>query len=111
MRTYRKALYTAPQISTEESFVTKTLLQIIIHGPFFGIPQTYLAHIKKASEFRGHLAGLRQSWESYTRQLVQEYSDFILIVSIGDLCNSADSLMEYPGNCAALVSPVDASSV
>ncbi|KAM5534280.1 hypothetical protein V8D89_012008 [Ganoderma adspersum] len=82
MRSYRKALYRPPEFSPQESFVTKMLLQVIIHGPFFGIPQTYLAHIKKASEFRGHLAGLRQSWESYTRQLVQEYSDFILIVSI-----------------------------
>ncbi|EJF56594.1 hypothetical protein DICSQDRAFT_112889 [Dichomitus squalens LYAD-421 SS1] len=82
MRTYRKALYAAPDISTPESVITKTFLQIIIHGPFFGIPQTYLAHIKKASEFRGHVAGLRQSWEAYTRQLVQEYSDFILIATV-----------------------------
>ena len=81
MRSYRKALSRPPEFSPQESFVTKMLLQVIIHGPFFGIPQTYLAHIKKASEFRGHLAGLRLSWESYTRQLVQEYSDFILVVS------------------------------
>ncbi|PIL37278.1 hypothetical protein GSI_00971 [Ganoderma sinense ZZ0214-1] len=82
MRSYRKALYRPPEFSPQESFMTKMLLQVIIHGPFFGIPQTYLAHIKKASEFRGHLAGLRQSWESYTRQLVQEYSDFILIATV-----------------------------
>ena len=56
-------------------------LALIINGPCFGIPQTYLAHIKTASEFRGHLAGLRESWQSYTRQLVREYSDFILVVS------------------------------
>ncbi|KAI1796251.1 hypothetical protein LXA43DRAFT_989002 [Ganoderma leucocontextum] len=82
MRSYRKALYKPPEFSPQESFATKMLLQAIIHGPFFGIPQTYLAHIKKASEFRGHLAGLRQSWESYTRQLVQEFSDFILIATV-----------------------------
>lgn len=81
MRTYRKALYQPQDFTRPESFLTKFFLTLCINGPFFGIPQTYLAHIKKASEFRGHIAGLRTSWESYTRQLVGEYSDFILIVS------------------------------
>ncbi len=81
MRTYRKSLNKPLGFSPKETAMTRFFLMLLIHGPFFGIPQTYLAHIKTASEFRGHLAGLRQSWESYTKQLVREYSDFILIVS------------------------------
>ncbi|KAI0750938.1 hypothetical protein C8Q80DRAFT_1154703 [Daedaleopsis nitida] len=82
MRKYRKALYQPQDFTRRESLLTKFFLTLCIHGPFFGIPQTYLAHIKKASEFRGHIAGLRTSWESYTRQLVREYSDFILIATV-----------------------------
>ncbi|KAI0722839.1 hypothetical protein C8Q76DRAFT_375824 [Earliella scabrosa] len=82
LRAYRKTLYKPLEFTSEESFTTKLFLMLIINGPFFGIPQTYLAHIKKASHFRGHLAGLRQSWEAYTRQLVREYSDFILIATV-----------------------------
>ena len=80
LRTFRKTLYHPPEFAAKESFTTKLFLNILINGPFFGIPQTYLAHIKKASEFRGHLAGLRKSWENYTQGLIREYSDFILIV-------------------------------
>lgn len=37
-----------------ESLLTKMLLQAIgIHGPFFGIPQTYLAHIKPVRKTLG----------------------------------------------------------
>ena len=34
---------------------------------------------RTSNQFGRHLAGPRQSWEPYTRQLVQEYSDFVLI--------------------------------
>ncbi len=82
LRAYRRAIYQPVDFTPKESLVKKLFLTVVINGPFFAIPQTYLAHIKRASEFRGHLAGLRQNWESYTEGLVREYSDFILIVCI-----------------------------
>ncbi|KAI0720256.1 hypothetical protein C8T65DRAFT_705862 [Cerioporus squamosus] len=82
LRAYRKSLYQPLEFAPKESFVKTLFLSILINGPFFGIPQTYLAHIKKASEFRGHLAGLRKNWELYTHGLVREYSDFILIATV-----------------------------
>lgn len=60
----------------------RILLSLIIKFPFFGIPETYLAHTKDASEFRGRLVDLQERWEAYTRQLIREYSDFILAVSL-----------------------------
>ena len=69
-------------MTVSNSATSVFLLTLVMNGPCFGIPQTYLAHIKRASEFRGHLDGLRNSWESYTFQLVREYSDFILVVSV-----------------------------
>ncbi|TFK94669.1 hypothetical protein K466DRAFT_246215 [Polyporus arcularius HHB13444] len=82
LRAYRRAIYQPVDFTPKESLVKKLFLTVVINGPFFAIPQTYLAHIKMASEFRGHLAGLRQNWESYTQGLVREYSDFILIATV-----------------------------
>ncbi|RPD67027.1 hypothetical protein L226DRAFT_452746 [Lentinus tigrinus ALCF2SS1-7] len=82
LRSYRKSLYNPPEFSPKESLATRLFLSILINGPFFGIPQTYLAHIKKASEFRGHLAGLRQNWESISKPGALHYSDFILIATV-----------------------------
>ncbi|RDX53955.1 hypothetical protein OH76DRAFT_1479712 [Lentinus brumalis] len=82
LRAYRRAIYQPVDFTPKESLVKKLFLTVVINGPFFAIPQTYLAHIKRASEFRGHLAGLRQNWESYTEGLVREYSDFILIATV-----------------------------
>lgn len=81
LKSYREGIWQAPELTRQPSTLTRIILLCLINGPFFGIPQTYLAHVKSASEFRGHLAGLKESWESYTLQLVREFSDFILIVS------------------------------
>ncbi|KAI0832560.1 hypothetical protein BC628DRAFT_1310168 [Trametes gibbosa] len=81
-KSYRQSIWQAPELTREPSALTRFVVRCLIHGPFFGIPQTYLEHVKSASEFRGHLAGLKQSWEAYTLQLVREYSDFILIATV-----------------------------
>ncbi|KAL1944290.1 hypothetical protein VTO73DRAFT_3475 [Trametes versicolor] len=82
LKSYRESIWQAPELTRQPSTLARVVLTCLINGPFFGIPTTYLAHVKSASEFRGHLAGLKQSWESYTLQLVREYSDFILIATV-----------------------------
>jgi len=52
----------------------------IINIFFFTIPWTYLAHVKSSSEYRGRLSTVQRNWEAYIERLVQEYSDFLLIV-------------------------------
>ncbi|CAL1701448.1 unnamed protein product [Somion occarium] len=67
---------------TQPPEFVRILLSLIIKFPFFGIPETYLAHTKDASEFRGRLVDLQERWEAYTRQLIREYSDFILAATV-----------------------------
>ncbi|PSR71799.1 hypothetical protein PHLCEN_2v12300 [Hermanssonia centrifuga] len=69
---------TAGSSITQENTRSQRLLSILINFPFFGIPKTYLAHTTKAGEFTGRLAGLQDAWQTYTRQLTREYSDFVL---------------------------------
>ncbi|KAI0352969.1 hypothetical protein OH77DRAFT_1427738 [Trametes cingulata] len=81
-KAYRDSVTRPHDFAPQQSTATRLFLLFLIHVPFFGIPQTYLAHVRSASEFRGHLAGLKQNWEAYTHQLVREYSDFILIATV-----------------------------
>ncbi|CCM04849.1 uncharacterized protein FIBRA_07042 [Fibroporia radiculosa] len=64
------------------SLLSRILLGILMNILCFGIPQTYLENVSSASEFRGRLSNLQQSWEKYTQELTQEYSDFILISTV-----------------------------
>ncbi len=48
---------------------------------FFGIPRSYLIHIKRSLEYRGRLNNMQQTWEAYITRLTREYSHFLLIVS------------------------------
>ncbi|KAH9938540.1 uncharacterized protein B0H18DRAFT_18585 [Fomitopsis serialis] len=82
LRTHRRTSASPAYVSNSPSIVASTLLRLLINGPFFGIPQTYLEHIQHASEFRGRLSSLHQSWKEYTDQLVRGYSDFILISTV-----------------------------
>ncbi|KAI0650607.1 hypothetical protein C8Q79DRAFT_901712, partial [Trametes meyenii] len=82
LKTFHNVVAHPPDFAPQQSTLMRLFLLFLIHVPFFGIPQTYLAHVKNASEFRGHLAGLKQNWEAYTLQLVREYSDFILIATV-----------------------------
>ncbi|EMD40642.1 hypothetical protein CERSUDRAFT_111225 [Gelatoporia subvermispora B] len=83
------------------------VLKLLYNGPCFGIPHSYLADLKKASEFRGRLAGLRDTFEAYTEQLTREYSNFILVSTV--LLSATMGLLAVPGigqagNVFALVS-------
>ena len=80
-RTRPSSLAPPVYVPRRPSAIANRLLSFLINVPFFGIPQTYLEHIQHASEFRGRLSSLHQSWKEYTEQLIREYSDFILIVS------------------------------
>jgi hypothetical protein len=59
---------------------TQGAIRWIINICFFTIPWTYLAHVKSSSEYRGRLSTVQHNWEAYIERLVQEYSDFLLIV-------------------------------
>ncbi|KZT65996.1 hypothetical protein DAEQUDRAFT_696245 [Daedalea quercina L-15889] len=77
-RTPRGSVY----VPSSPSVIASALIRFLMNGPFFGIPQTYLEHVQHASEFRGRLSSLHQSWREYTDRLVREYSDFILISTV-----------------------------
>ncbi|KAH9843919.1 uncharacterized protein C8Q71DRAFT_19389 [Rhodofomes roseus] len=81
-RIRRRTLGSPPYVPTSPSAVASILLRFLVNGPFFGIPQTYLEHVQHASEFRGRLSSLHQSWKEYKDQLVREYSDFILVSTV-----------------------------
>ncbi|KIK96959.1 hypothetical protein PAXRUDRAFT_137302 [Paxillus rubicundulus Ve08.2h10] len=57
------------------------LLNVFLVAFFFGIPWTYVAHVKSASTYKGRLANVRKTWDAYITRLVQEYTNFLLIVS------------------------------
>ncbi len=57
------------------------LIHLIMNCVLFGIPYTYMRHVKQSFEYRGRLAGLQANWERYIERLVREYSHFLLIVS------------------------------
>jgi len=63
------------------SLVQSTTIFIL----FFGIPRTYLNHVKAARTYRGRLDNVQQTWDAYIKRLVQEYSNFLLIVSLTSL--------------------------
>ena len=60
-------------------------LDFVVYFFFFGIPSTYLAHVKGASEYHGRLSNVQLRWERYIDRIVQEYQDFLLIVCVSHL--------------------------
>ncbi|KAH9939883.1 hypothetical protein B0H21DRAFT_893784 [Amylocystis lapponica] len=58
------------------------IMTLVINGLLFGIPKTYLEHVKNASVFHDRLSSLQESWEKYYEQLTREYSDFILVSTV-----------------------------
>lgn len=64
------------------SRTSRNCLWILINGPLFGIPYSYLENVQRASEFQGRLSSLHQAWQTYTDQLTKEYSDFILVSTV-----------------------------
>jgi hypothetical protein len=63
-------------------------LNFIISVGFFSIPWSYLGHIKVASNYHGRLSVVRDIWDQYTRRIVKEYQDFLLIVRLAHLPSS-----------------------
>ena len=55
-------------------------LTFVIHAFFFSIPKLYLEQIKVVSQYHGRLDTVRDIWDKYTRQIVKDYQDFLLIV-------------------------------
>ena len=86
-RTSLDPLYVAHP--TVPGFV-QAMLSFVMKFPFLGIPQAYLAHAKDASDFRGRLFELQERWDAYTRQLIREYADFILAVSLSTFWYATD---------------------
>ncbi|PCH41288.1 hypothetical protein WOLCODRAFT_131819 [Wolfiporia cocos MD-104 SS10] len=82
MDRYRRSIAQPSYIELEPASFVSTVLDMIIIGPFFGIPKTYLSQIQGASEFRGRLSNLHAKWRSYSQQLTTEYSDFILVSTV-----------------------------
>ena len=55
-------------------------LTFVINAFFFSIPKLYLEQIKVVSQYHGRLDTVRDIWDKYTRQIVKDYQDFLLIV-------------------------------
>ncbi|KAF9222100.1 hypothetical protein BS17DRAFT_757004 [Gyrodon lividus] len=70
------------QPTRHNSLFVDKLLNVLMVVFFFGIPWTYLAHVKSASTYKGRLANLQNAWDAYITRLVQEYSNFLLIATV-----------------------------
>lgn len=83
LREFNEKNYLVPQQPKlkDGPTIARRFSALLVNGPFFGIPWTYLSHAIKASEFTGRLSGLQDAWKTYTKQLAREYSDFVLAVS------------------------------
>ncbi|KAK7049637.1 hypothetical protein VNI00_005668 [Paramarasmius palmivorus] len=72
------------------------LLHVIINVLFFGLPWTYLAHVKSSFQYHGRFVGLQVRWKQYIERLVREYSHFLLVTDSGQKVNR--SSFGYYGN-------------
>ncbi|OJA17032.1 hypothetical protein AZE42_00542 [Rhizopogon vesiculosus] len=79
-----RAARTSRQVSVPEpqGIVMSSVLSAVVTIFFFGIPRTYLAHVKAAWKYRGRLDNVQQTWNAYIKRLVQEYSNFLLIATV-----------------------------
>ena len=75
-----------PSIAPSDSIVISPSLfpwlNLVITILFFGLPRSYMIHIKRSFEYRGRLNHMQTTWETYIARLVTEYSHFLLIVSM-----------------------------
>ncbi|OCH90690.1 hypothetical protein OBBRIDRAFT_581861 [Obba rivulosa] len=79
---FRRTLTQPPEIDMHLSTGSRVFLAFLTNVVFLGIPNTYLEHVQGASVFRGRLSSMQENWESFTKQLIQEYSDFILVSTV-----------------------------
>ncbi|KAJ8697861.1 hypothetical protein PTI98_004632 [Pleurotus ostreatus] len=70
-------------------------VDLLIRLLFFGIPHTYLAHIKNSGDYRGRLSSIHANWVAYIDRLVREYSHFLLIGTV--LLSATVGLLAVPG--------------
>ncbi|KAH8988605.1 hypothetical protein EDB92DRAFT_1871486 [Lactarius akahatsu] len=63
---------------------------------YIQVPLTflYLEHIKVVSQYHGRLATVQDIWDKYTRQIVKEYQDFLLIATV--LLSATVGLLAVP---------------
>ncbi|KAG7097105.1 hypothetical protein E1B28_004486 [Marasmius oreades] len=58
------------------------ILYLITNLLFFGIPWSYLSHVKASFKYHGRFISLQESWEAYVQRLVREYSHFLLVSTV-----------------------------
>ncbi|KAJ8595291.1 hypothetical protein M405DRAFT_929576 [Rhizopogon salebrosus TDB-379] len=81
-------------VPEQQGIVMSSVRSAIVSVFFFGIPRTYLAHVKAARTYRGRLDNVQQTWDSYIKHLVQEYSNFLLIATV--LLSATVSFLAVP---------------
>jgi len=76
---------TGPLPSSPFSAYIRIPLNFIISVAFFSIPWSYLEHIKVTGRTHGRNSTVQDKWDQYTRRIVKEYQDFLLIVRLAHL--------------------------
>jgi len=76
---------TGPLPSAPLSRYIQIPLNFVISGLFFSIPNSYLEHIKVASQYHGRLSTAQDIWDQYTSRIVKDYQDFLLVVNFASL--------------------------
>jgi hypothetical protein len=79
---------TGPLPSAPFSAYIRIPLNFIISVAFFSIPWSYLELIKVASNYHGRFSTVQDNLDRYTRRIVKEYQDFLLIVRLAHLPSS-----------------------
>ncbi|KAH9973085.1 hypothetical protein BGW80DRAFT_1500040, partial [Lactifluus volemus] len=89
-----RSVPTGPLPSAPFPAYIRVPLNFITNVFFFSIPNSYLEHIKVASEYHGRLATLQNVWGQYTSRIVKEYQDFLLIATV--LLSATVALLSVP---------------
>ncbi|KAF8505975.1 hypothetical protein F5888DRAFT_1653380 [Russula emetica] len=87
-------ILTGPLPSAPFSAYIRIPLNFIISVAFFSIPWSYLEHIKVVSDYHGRLSTVQDMWDQYTRRIVKEYQDFLLIATV--LLSATVGLLAVP---------------
>ncbi|KAI0068930.1 hypothetical protein BV25DRAFT_65802 [Artomyces pyxidatus] len=77
-----KRIPTGPVPALPPPSIIRIPLRFVVNFLFFAIPNTYQDHVRQAGQYQGRLSTVQYNWERYTRRLVQEYQDFLLIATV-----------------------------
>jgi len=91
---YAERIPTGPLPSAPSSGYIRIPLNFTISALFFSIPKSYLEHIKAVSQYHGRLSTVQEIWDQYTRRIVKEYQDFLLIATV--LLSATVGLLSVP---------------